>query len=232
MDEIFRRVEKKYVLNKEQYEKIKKMLKEYVVQDEYGKSTICNIYFDTDNYELISHSITKPYFKEKVRLRSYNTPDSNSIVFLEIKRKEDNLVGKRRIAMKLSDFDKYIKNTKLIENNNKQIKNELDYYFKIYNLSKKMYIAYDREAFYAKKDKDFRITFDSDIRARNYNLQLNEEVKGENILDKDKYVMEIKTLGSIPMWFVKVLDECNVYPGSFSKYGEAYTKLVLRAKVA
>ena len=232
MNDIFRRVEKKYILNKEQYEQIKKILETKVISDEYGKSTICNIYFDTGNYELISHSITKPFFKEKIRLRSYNIPNKESIVFLEIKSKADNIVGKRRIGMKFKDFNKYLEDTKSIENSNFQIKNELDYYFKKYDLSEKMFIAYDREAFYAKDDRNFRITFDSNIRARNYNLELDKGTEGENILDKDKYVMEIKTLGSIPMWFVKVLDECHIVPGSFSKYGEAYTKLVLKAQVA
>ncbi len=232
MNDIFRRVEKKYILNKKQYEQIREILNNYVVQDEYGRSTICNIYFDTDNYELISHSITKPYFKEKIRLRSYNVPNKESMVFLEIKRKADRVVGKRRIAMKFSDFDKYIKAPEAIKNNNKQIKNELDYYFKKYNLSSKMFIAYDREAFYAKDDRDFRITFDSNIRARNYDLELDKGTDGKNILDEDKYIMEIKTLGSIPLWFVKVLDECNVCPGSFSKYGKAYEEFILKANIA
>ena len=87
MAEIFRRVEKKYIINKEQYEKILPELKKYMNEDQYGKSTICNIYFDTDQYELIRHSITKPYFKEKIRLRSYNTPNKYSKVYLEINRK-------------------------------------------------------------------------------------------------------------------------------------------------
>ena len=227
MNEIFRRVEKKYILNKKQYKELMEILNNYVVQDEYGRSTICNIYFDTDDYELIGHSITKPYFKEKIRLRSYNTPNKESIVFLEKKRKEDAIVGKRRIEMKLSDFNKYMKDSKAVESKNTQIKNELDYYFKLYNLSKKMYISYEREAFYAINDENFRITFDSNIKARNYNLDLDKGVYGENILEEDKYIMEIKTLGSIPMWFVKILDKCEIIPGSFSKYGEAYTKLVL-----
>lgn len=229
MDGIFRRVEKKYILDSKQYKKINEILKDYVVPDEYGKSTICNIYFDTDNYELISHSITKPFFKEKVRLRSYNTPKKESTVFLEIKRKVDGVVGKRRIAMQLSDFEKYIENTKSVTNSNKQIKNEIDYYFKKYKLSKKMYISYKREAFYAREDKDFRITFDWNIKAREYNLNLDKGVYGENILSPDKYVMEIKTLGAIPIWFVKVLDECEISPCGFSKYGEAYTQLTLKA---
>ena len=68
-----------------QYKALTKALKKYMIEDEHGKSTVCNIYFDSNLYELISHSITKPYFKEKIRLRSYNTPKKDSNVFLEIK---------------------------------------------------------------------------------------------------------------------------------------------------
>ena len=38
------------------------------------------------------------------------------------------------------------------------------------------------------------------------------------------YIMEIKTLGSIPLWLVKTLSELKIYPVSFSKYGKIYTK--------
>ena len=229
MAEIFRRVEKKYILNKNQYRMIMNSINNYVVQDEYGKSTICNIYMDTDNYDLISHSITKPYFKDKVRVRSYNTPNKRSTVYLEIKRKVDGVVGKRRIGMSLADFDNYIKNNKLVRSENVQIKNELDYYFKLYNLDKKMYISYEREAYYQKDNHDFRVTFDSNIIARQYNLNLDKGVYGQNILAPDKYVMEVKTLGAMPIWFVRILDECKIMPCGFSKYGEAYTQLVLKA---
>lgn len=229
MADIFRRVEKKYILTKEQYNLILNKINDYVVQDEYGKSTICNIYLDTENYDLIRHSITKPYFKEKIRVRSYNTPNKESMVYLEIKKKVDGVVGKRRIGMTLSDFNNYLKNNKLIENENIQIKKELDYYFKLYSLYKKMYLSYDREAYYQKDNRDFRVTFDSNITARSYNLELDKGSYGEYILSPDKCVMEVKTLGAMPIWFVKILNECNIMPCGYSKYGEAYTQLILKA---
>ncbi|MBR1802677.1 MAG: polyphosphate polymerase domain-containing protein [Clostridia bacterium] len=228
MVDIFRRVEKKYILSREQYQNIKKMMQEYVVPDEYGKSTICNIYFDTEDYAFIRHSITKPFFKEKVRLRSYNTPNKESTVFLEIKRKVDGVVGKRRIALTLSEFEQYRKNGKAVTNQNLQIKNELDYYFAKYNLKEKMYISYEREAFYEKDNPNFRITFDTNILARDYQLGLSKGSYGQSLLAPNQYIMEVKTLGAIPLWFVKVLDRCQVKPGSFSKYGEAYTELIFR----
>lgn len=217
MGEIFRRVEKKYIINKEQYEKILPELKKYMNEDQYGKSTICNIYFDTDQYELIRHSITKPYYKEKIRLRSYNTPTKKSKVYLEIKRKCDGVVGKRRIEMTLDDFSKYEKNPDSVTNSNAQIKKELDYTFNHYDLNKAMYLSYERTAYYEKGNMDFRATFDSNVLARNYELDLEKGSYGVDILGKDLYILEIKTLGSIPMWFVKIINELGIKPRKLFK---------------
>lgn len=227
MSEIFRRVEKKYIINKEQYKKIKETILEYMVEDQYGKSTICNVYFDTDNYDLIRHSTDKPYYKDKVRLRSYNVPNEESKVYLEIKKKCDGVVGKRRIEMKLKEFNEYLENPESLEVQNKQIKRELDYYFKYYNLKPKMYLSYIRRAYYQKDNNDFRLTFDNSILARDYNVKLEAGSEGTNILNPNYYAMEIKTLGAIPMWFVKVINEMGLKPQGFSKYGEAYRELVV-----
>lgn len=227
MAEIFRRVEKKYIINKEQYLYLKEILNERMIEDEHGKSTICNIYFDTGQFDLIRHSISKPYYKDKIRLRSYNTPDFDSNVYLEIKKKCDDVVGKRRIQMTLKDYYEYINEYDEIKENN-QVKKELNYYFKFYNLQPTMFVSYFRRAYYDKDNMDFRITFDSNVIARNYDLKLENGNYGENILEKDKYIMEIKTLGAMPIWIVKILNNLKISPCGFSKYGEAYTQLVLK----
>lgn len=227
MNDIFRRVEKKYLLNKSQYIKLKEMMADYMQEDKYGKSTICNVYFDSEQYDLIRHSITKPYYKDKVRLRSYNTPNKDSKVYLEIKRKCDEVVGKRRIEINLNDFYKYIYSKEQFKTSNSQIENELYYYFDFYNLRATMYVSYEREAFYQKDNMDFRVTFDSNILARDYDLQLEKGSYGELILPRNQYIMELKTLGAIPLWMVEILNKLEVKKAVFSKYGTAYTNLVL-----
>ena len=229
MSDIFRRIEKKYIVTKKQYEELKENILNYMIEDEHGKSTICNLYFDSDLYELISNSITKPFFKEKIRLRSYNIPKKDSDVFLEIKRKCDGIVSKRRIQMKMKDIKEYIKNKNSIKTSNNQIKTELDYYFDKYDLKPTMYVSYDRRAYYLKNDRDFRITFDSNIKARENDLNLCSTNYGTPILEPGKYIMEVKTLGTIPLWLVKKFDELKIVPCGFSKYGEAYTQLILKA---
>jgi len=226
MAEFFRRVEKKYILNKEQYLAVKELIKNFMIEDEHGKSTICNLYFDTDNYDLIRHSITKPMYKDKVRLRSYNVPNLESKVYLEIKRKYDGVVSKRRIEMKLTDYYNIEDGSFYTES---QVGKELNYYFNLYNLKPKMYLSYYRRAYYGRDNRDFRITFDSNVIARNFDFAMEKGSYGENVLEKDKYIMEVKTLGAMPIWFVKILDKLQICPCGFSKYGEAYTQLVLKA---
>lgn len=199
--EFFRRVEKKYIITEQQYEYLKRKFTDIMIKDVHGKSKICNIYFDTDNYELISHSIEKPVYKDKIRLRSYNIPKKEDIVYLEVKRKYEGVVSKRRLQVKLKDVYEYFEKDNL-QTKDVQVKNELDYYFKHFNLKPTMFLSYDREAFYSKEDENFRITFDSNIIARNYDLKLEKGSYGFNLLEDKKYIMEIKTLGAIPMYFV------------------------------
>ena len=226
MVSFFRRIEKKYILTREQYLFLKEAIKEKMIEDEHGKSTICNIYFDTEQYDLIRHSTTKPIFKDKVRLRSYNIPTLESNTYLEIKRKYDGVVSKRRIVMTLNQFYRYMNKEIQIEDN--QVKKELDYYFEHYKLRPTMFLSYYRRAYYDKENRDFRLTFDSHILAREYDLELEKGNYGTHIFEKNKYIMEVKTLGAIPMWFVKLLNELTICPCGFSKYGEAYNQLILK----
>ena len=59
---------------------------------------------------------------------------------------------------------------------------------------------------------------------QNPDFEIEKGVYGEYILDPNKYIMEIKTLGSLPLWFTKILTELKIYPKSFSKYGNIYKK--------
>lgn len=221
-ENIFKRVEEKYLLNKKQYNLLFKKINNYLEKDEYYQTTICNIYFDNKNNDLIINSLEKPIFKHKVRLRSYNTPKLNDYVYLETKFKYKNTVGKRRIKLKLKDFNKYINKNQFDQNN--QIMKEIDYLFKLYNLKPSYYIAYDRKSYKGKENKNLRITIDTNLRSRKDNLSLEYGDKGKNYFDQKTYIMEIKTLDSMPLWLVKTLSELKIYPVSFSKYGSIYKK--------
>lgn len=204
-----------------------KFIKKYIKADKYGITSICNIYFDTDNSELIRTSIEKPLYKEKLRLRSYGTPNSDeSKVFLEIKKKFDGVVYKRRAAMTFRESEDYLNNG-IKPSENAQIINEMDYIICHYNLKPKLFLAYDRIAYNGIEDEELRITFDKNIRSRENDLSLKSGSYGTNLLDKNIYLMEIKANGGMPLWLADLLSELEIYPMSFSKYGNIYKKSLM-----
>lgn len=220
-ENVFERIEKKYLLTETQYQKLFLNISEYIEKNKYFETTVCNIYFDNDQEELINTSIDKPIYKHKVRLRSYGIPKQNDDVFLEIKSKYKKIGNKRRIKMKLSDFNKYIR--KNIFNNN-QIMREIDYLFKFYKLKPFYFIAYDRKSYSEKNNENLRITIDTNLRSRNDKLKLEYGDKGKIYFKEKIYIMEIKTLGAMPLWLVKNLSALEIYPVSFSKFGSIYKK--------
>ena len=218
---VFNRYEKKYLMPENIYLELRKRLEPYMSIDQYGLHTICNIYYDTTDYDLIRRSIEKPVYKEKLRLRSYGIPTLDSTVFLEIKKKYNKIVNKRRIQLTLQEAYDYVENgIKPSENN--QITNELDFFIKRYSLTRGMYIAYDRIALFQKSNPDFRVTFDQNIRSRRTNMGLENGDKGDLLLPSGYYLMESKILGATPIWFTRILSELKIYPVSFSKYGNIY----------
>ncbi len=221
---VFKRYEKKYMLNESQYEQLTAVINEHMKIDQYGKHTICNIYFDTDDYRLIRTSIEKPKYKEKLRLRSYGIPTPDSKVFLEIKKKFDGIVYKRRISFSLKEAYSYLTNGTYPAEDT-QIKKEIDYFISYYHPTPKMYIAYDRIAYFCEDDANFRITFDSNIRYRKEDLFLDHGDHGDTLLDEAMHLMELKIAGAIPLWLVHAMSDLKIYPTSFSKYGTIYKKL-------
>ena len=169
--QIFRRTEIKYVLSENQVKSLLWLIEPYLKKDKYFKGTNCSIYFDNDSRYLAIHSLEKPLYKEKVRVRSYGVPKLDDTVFLEIKKKFKGIGSKRRIPIKLSDFYEYQKTGRL-DSDSEVIKAELDSCFKRYNLKPTMFLAYDRTSYCDKDDPTFRLTFDRNVRIRNDKLRL------------------------------------------------------------
>lgn len=227
--EVFNRYEHKYIIDKETFRKVIKVMDEHMVMDAYNEGhrpyTISNIYLDTQDDYLIRTSLESPGYKEKLRLRSYGVPYINSMVYLEIKKKFNGVVNKRRTPLKLNEAYKFIKSGKaprVKEYMNKQVLREIEYFLKIYDLSPKLYLAYDRIAYFEKDNEDLRISFDFNIRSRRYDLRLEHGDYGDLLLPKDSYLMEIKTSLAKPLWLTHTLSELDIKRQSFSKYGTEF----------
>lgn len=224
---IFKRYEKKYLINEDQYKALREMTADLFVPDEFGKSVIMNIYFDTPTDMLIRRSIEKPVYKEKLRLRTYGVPNADSNAFVEIKKKFKKVVYKRRVKMKYSEAYDYLING-MPPPKQTQITNEIDWFLKYYgDVRPAMVISYERVAMFSKENKDLRITYDENILWRRNDLDLSLGVYGNSLLPDKHYLMEIKIPGAMPVWLAHMLDELKIYPTSFSKYGKAFTTEVL-----
>lgn len=222
---VFKRYEMKYMLDLEQRDRVLQAMEPYMELDKYGRTTIRNIYFDTDTYRLIRHSMEKPAYKEKLRIRSYRQADPDSPVFVELKKKYRSVVYKRRIAMPETQALAWICGG--AGGSDTQIGSEIDYFLEYYQtLHPTVFLSYEREAYYCRQGGDFRVTFDDRILARQEDLSLGSQVWGTPLLAEGKVLMEIKTSGGIPLWMTHVLAQEHIYKISFSKYGTAYETII------
>lgn len=226
---VFQRLEKKYIITQEQKKLFLEKAGNRLETDLYDASTICNIYFDTDQFALINRSIQKPPYKEKLRLRSYGILKSDSDIYLEIKKKYKGTVNKRRISLTLTQAQELLKHNKL-PNKSTQISTELAYFMNFYQPKPKIFIAYERNAWIGNEDKELRITFDTQLRRRYDRLSFTDGDSGKLLLNKNQALMEIKVANAYPLWLTHILSEMKLYPTSFSKYGTAYMSDIVKEK--
>lgn len=230
-NKVFRRIEKKFILTDEQYQGLLSRISSKITADKYAEYTISNIYYDTEQNELIRLSLEKPKYKEKLRARSYGIAGDNDKIFVEIKKKYDGIVYKRRIKIRQFEWLKMLEtksasevNTEGFSFTDKQIMKEIEYFIRFYDPRPAMYLAYDRKAFASTEDPDLRITFDFAIRARQEDVTLKKSGGTEMLLPEGKCLMEIKVPEAYPLWLVEALTAEKIYDVSFSKYGAFYTK--------
>lgn len=227
----FARKEIKFLLNEQQYWSILPLLAEYMNPDKFcldGKEYgIYNIYYDTPDDFLIRESLSKPYYKEKIRLRSYLSPaQPDDTVFLEIKKKIGGIVNKRRVTMTLAQAEMYMQNSirpdfdgKYIQD---QVMDEIDAFRFRYDIQPKQYISYQRAAYFGKHDPDFRLTFDRALTGRRSDISLKQQSYGDLLIPENYRLMEVKIADSMPIWLAEELARLQIYKTSFSKYGRAY----------
>lgn len=232
------RKEKKYLISAIRYKQLMEEVSGMLIADKYGLQTIRSIYYDSDHDDIIRTSLEKPVFKEKLRLRCYGIADSDTQVYMELKKKYKGIVYKRRLILGLSALEELMqglyKNDFIISGDiphidtlsqsQLQVLKEIAHTAKKYSLYPKIYIAYDRVAYNAVSGGDLRVTFDKNIRSRRKDLSLRCQSECSYLLEEDNYVMEVKPSQALPLWFVKALSGLKIYPSSFSKYGRIFEK--------
>lgn len=238
--ETFNRFEKKYLIDETIFNRLSVQFAKKMKLDEYNRNgrsyTISNLYYDTEDNQLIRNSLAKPTYKEKMRLRAYGVPSSpDEIVYVEIKRKAGGLVNKRRSALELQQAYDYLESKILPEEGgvqNRQVLQEIGWMIQTHKLSPALYLAYDRIAYFGLEEVDLRISFDRKIRTRRYALALEAGDHGRNLLEDNQILMEIKVARSMPLWLAGLLSQEKIYPVSFSKYGVEYQNMLKNKQLA
>ena len=221
----FQRFELKCLLNRQDKYQIMQAMAPHMRLDAYGRTTIRNLYYDTDTYRLIRRSLEKPAYKEKLRLRSYQAVGPRDPVFVELKKKYQSVVYKRRLTLPREQaMESFSQDLPLPAHS--QIAQEIDYFRRFYqSLHPVVFLSYEREAFCPLDGGDFRVTFDENILYRQQDLSLGSGVYGIPLLEEGQTLMEIKTSGGIPLWMSHILGTRQLYRTSFSKYGAAYCRM-------
>ncbi len=225
VDFTFMRTEVKYRIPEDRYREFLSKIDPYFQLDQYGLSTICNIYYDTEHSDLISRSMDKPKYKEKIRLRSYGVPKKDGVVYAELKKKYNGVVYKRRASLTCEHAEKYLKGEEHPEHED-QIVSEITYARDLYHIRPALYLAYDRCAYFGREDHNLRMTIDSNIRYRQDHLNLEYGDQGTLLPMNGDYLLEIKLQGGMPLWLVRILNDLKIYPSSFSKYAACYQHIM------
>lgn len=216
---VFKRYEVKYKLTTIQYLQLKAAMAAHMTLDGYGRHTIDTMYFDTPDYRLIRRSIEKPCYKEKLRLRTYGT-DTNT-VYLELKKKYNGVVYKRRLALERAEAMAFLTQGKPLQDQS-QIAKELSYFVAFYgNLQPMVGLRCEREAYFGNQDHDFRMTFD-----RHISLATQQQ-EDTPLLPDDSVILEVKTVLGMPAWLTEFFSSHQIYKTSFSKVGTAYQTILL-----
>lgn len=215
----FERREVKYLLTSRQYEDLVCEMKQHMVSDAWGDSCVRNVYYDTPSHLLARRSAEHPQYKEKLRIRSYSRASDTDDVFVEIKKKFDGIVYKRRVVLP------YYTARLLCDGfdcDDTQIGREIHTFTQRYaRLYPAMFVAYDRCAYYGSDDDTFRMTFDRNIRCRWDDVTLCGDDSGVSLISPDSVLLEVKCAGAMPRWLSAFLCEHGIYKTSFSKYCKA-----------
>lgn len=263
--DVFARKELKYRMALRRKGALLDALAGRIEPDEFGLTRITSLYYDTPERLLAFRSYDKPFYKEKLRLRLYGKPADGERVFVEVKKKLDGVVYKRRVGLSRAAARAYLAgmpyeqacrafplddadaDAASLSSRSRQIAREIDAFKMRYRaLGPTIAITCSRESFRergglaaldepcgagcsaeaiaaAGQTSGLRITFDAELTWRDVSRPGFEP---RRLLPPGEVVMEVKTAGALPLWFVHALSDVGARPVSYSKYGEAFHDLM------
>lgn len=194
---LFKRFESKYIIQRNLVYNIFNYCEDnYLIIEDNNNFDFpyYSLYFDNDKLDMIKAHENNDLIRQKLRIREYYNGDK----YLEIKEKNKHQTNKIRIPVISYE----------INNEKNWITSNLIYNAK--NLSKTLEVKYNRITLLS-KDKSNRITFDFDIKFKNY--KNNKEYKIDNNI-----IIEIKKNSENNIDIEDYLNNLKIVKQNFSKY--------------
>jgi SPX domain protein involved in polyphosphate accumulation len=230
------RQEYKYLVPKDDLEDLKARVMPYLIGDDHihigtsNEYTVRSIYFDTTHLDKYHKKLAGLLARKKIRIRGYNEYQPGSIVFLEIKRKNNMSISKNRAPVAFEDLSKLLFggdiSTFIKERNDFPLAlenaNRFLFHYYRYNLKPVVLVMYEREAYINKFDHTDRVTFDKNLRSIAYpsikDLYSNENIK---YTYTDHFILEVKSNKGFPKWMKPVIGHFGLKREAISKYTES-----------
>jgi hypothetical protein len=229
------RYELKYVLTAAQAAAVRADLETYVELDEHGDDQgayrITSLYYDTADYRAYWDKLEGHKVRRKVRVRTYGdtVPDGDATCYLEIKHRVNRRMGKRRALLPYTlatDFEAFAQRPATADDDAWAVMQEVGFLYETLRLQPACIVRYDRVALNGDASHpDLRITFDTNLRGRAYDLGLlADEQPGRAdpyFLPPDRCIMEVKVNQTAPYWLTQILSDHRCILRRMSKYCSA-----------
>ena len=200
-----------------------------------------SLYFDSNFQHSFLEKRDGIPIRHKLRIRYYPefSQDNQKFVFIEVKKKYKENVAKSRVYVPLKSATKFLdgnndETSVFFETASAQDKNtlkEIWFLNKKYNLKPRCIVSYKRQPYLSKVEKTFRITFDTNVKIRNYNLDLRYGGGSKFVVPRGICIMEVKFNNFIPNWAIKIIQNNDCVQYKISKFVNGLEKTKLFALV-
>lgn len=238
LQKYFNRFEIKYQISIPKRDNVIRHIKPFMELDPYIKNNhnyeVRSLYFDSLFKKAYYEKIDGIKTRIKLRIRYYpNVQNKESKrVFIELKRKLNEIIVKSRILVPFEDaleiIDADTNKARIFYENaskeDKKVLEEIWFLYKRFNLRPVCIVCYYRQPYMSKVEDRFRITFDTNVKVRNYNFDLNFGGGSKYIVPPQICVMEVKFTSFIPNWAVIIVQRNNVIQEKISKFASGLEK--------
>lgn len=214
------RQEKKFLIDPVTAVKLRRRLGAIMQEDEHNGSCgyrIRSLYFDTLHDRDFVEKLFGTDPRRKVRLRLYDP--AGDFALLECKQKQGENQLKRSMPLNRSESMRLIEgDAEWMLRRPEPFAAEMYAFIKINGYRPKSIVEYRRQAFVAKENR-IRITFDTDVRSTETNVNVfDKHLCTHPVLDPFNVILEVKYNGFLLSYIKDEINSVSKRPISVSKY--------------